>query len=235
MYVTAIVLAAGKGLRFNSRISKPLAKINSKPIITYCLNTLSKHPYIRDIIVAANSRNLKDLVSKIGQYEIGKIKDIVLGGKRRQNSVCNALKTMDKRTDLVLIHDGVRPFIEKKTISSLIKEAQSYGAAIAGVPVRATIKKIKNQKSKIKIVEETIDRGNLWEIQTPQVFRKDLILEAYKKFRDFVVTDDSMLLEKLGVNVRVVKSSYNNIKITTPEDLVVAEAISKNLIKRKRL
>ena len=223
MYVTAIVLAAGRGLRLKSKISKPLIEINSKPIIIYCLNTISQHSNIKDIIVVANSKNSKSIISKIGQYRIGKIKNIVLGGKRRQDSVRNGLKAMNRRTDLVLIHDAVRPFIDKKMVSVLIKKAKRYQAAIVGTPLKATIKKVLDKS----IVEKTIDRNNLWEIQTPQVFRKDLILEAYEKYRGVSVSDDASLVEKLGVKVKVVMGSYFNIKITTPEDLILAKAILK--------
>jgi 2-C-methyl-D-erythritol 4-phosphate cytidylyltransferase len=236
-YVTAIVLAAGRGLRFKSKIPKPLIEINSKPIIIYSLVILSKHSHIKDIIVVVNPKNLRSIISKIGQYRIKKIREVVLGGRLRQHSVVNALKVIDSRTDSVLIHDAVRPFIDKKIISLLIKEAKKCGAAIAGVPVKATIKSIKYQVSSIKakyIVDKTIDRGNLWEIQTPQVFKKDLIMEAYKKFGDTEVTDDASLVEKLGVRVKIVKGSYFNIKITTPEDLLLAEAILKaKSVKRK--
>lgn len=232
MYVSAIVLAAGKGLRLNPKIPKPLIKINSKPVIIYSLNTLSKHPAVKDIIVVVNALNQKDIVNKIRQYAITKVRQIVLGGKERQDSVRNGLKAMDSSTDLVLIHDAVRPFISREGISSVIKEAQNCGAAILGVPVAATIKEVHSSKfmvhSKFK-VKKTLNRENLWEIQTPQVFRKDLILEAYKRFGDREVTDDAALVEKLGAKVKLVRGSYFNLKITTPEDLVIAEAIVKRL------
>ena len=237
MYVTAIVLAAGRGLRLKSRIPKPLVKINYKSIIFYCLNTLSKHPEIKDIIVVVNSKNQKDILSKIIQYKIGKIKAVVGGGKRRQDSVINGLKVMDRNTDLVLIHDGVRPFIDKKGVSAVIREAKRSGAAILGVPVKATIKSVKcpmpagrQEVSSVKdkfIVKKTLNRDSLWEIQTPQVFKKELILKAYKKIGNIDVTDDAVLAEKLGAKVSVVLGSYNNIKITTPEDLVIARTIAK--------
>jgi 2-C-methyl-D-erythritol 4-phosphate cytidylyltransferase len=225
MYVTAIVLAAGKGLRFKSRLSKPLIKVNSKPIIIRCLGILSQHPYIKDIIVVANSKNSISITREIKQYRIKKIKDIILGGRLRQDSVINGLKAMDMRTGLVLIHDAVRPFIDKDMVSSVIKEASRYGAAIVGAPVKDTVKKVKTKF----VVEKTLNRKSLWEVQTPQVFKKELILEAYERFGDIEVTDDASLVEKLGAKVKVVRGSYNNIKITTPDDLILAEAIAKNL------
>ena len=232
MYVTAIVLAAGKGLRLKSKISKPLIKIDSQPIIIYSLNTLGKHPCIKDIIVVANPRNLQDIRKTIKRFRIDKIKDVVLGGEVRRASVAKGLEAIDGHTDLVLIHDGARPFIDKEMVSSVIKTAKSYGAAIVGVPVKATIKEVHSSKFIVHsslTVKKTLNRENLWEIQTPQVFRKDLILKAYDKFGDIDVTDDAMLVERLGAKVSVVRGTYNNIKITTAEDLVIAQAIAKAL------
>ena len=242
-YVTAIVLAAGSGLRFKSKTPKPLVKINSQPIIIYCLATLSKHSDISDIIVVVNARSARDIVNKIRQYRITKINRIVEGGLRRQDSLGNGLKAMDRRTELVLIHDGARPFIDRETVSSVIKEASHSGAAIVGVPVKPTIKRVtrslprfrsglpsvaRHQVTSNVLVKETLDRRYLWEIQTPQVFKKDLILEAYSKFGKTEVTDDASLVEKLGKRVKIVRGCYSNIKITTPEDLIIAEAILNN-------
>jgi len=232
-YVTAIVLAAGRGLRFKSKITKPLIEIKSSPIIIYCLEIFSRHPYIKDIIVVANSKNLKSIINKIDQYRIGKIRDIVLGGKRRQDSVAKGLKAVDSRTDLVLVHDAARPFIDKEIVSALIKEAKKSGAAIAGVPVKVTVKEAtKPQSHKATsgaIVKRTLNRNSLWEVQTPQVFKKELILKAYKKFGKREVTDDASLVERLGAKVKIIRGPHYNIKITTPSDLILAEAIAKNL------
>jgi 2-C-methyl-D-erythritol 4-phosphate cytidylyltransferase len=178
-----------------------------------------------------NSDNYKSIVSKIRRYDIAKIREVVLGGRERRDSVINGLGVIDNRTELVLIHDAARPFIDREILSSVIKEAKISQAAIVGVPVKATIKKVVScQLSVVSrlVVEKTLDRKDLWEIQTPQVFNKDLILKAYKRFKKFPATDDAMLVERLGVKVSVVLGSYNNIKITTPEDLILAEAIVKN-------
>lgn len=223
MYVCAIVVAAGKGKRLKSKTPKPLIKLGGKPIIIYSLRALSAHPSIKEIIVVANSLSIRQLTAAIKQHKINKVKAVVLGGLRRQDSVYNGLRAIPPQADLVLIHDGVRPFIDAKILSSLIKAAKLYGAAIVGVPVKATIKKVTSKF----IVEKTIDRENLWEIQTPQVFKKGLILSAYEKFRNINVTDDAMLVEKMGKKVNVVSGSAHNIKITTPEDLAIAKAILK--------
>ena len=231
MYVTAIVLAAGKGERFSGKTPKPLARIDDHPLIFYCLKTISQHPLVGDIILVVNARTQDRVAAIIKQYRIRKISHLVIGGRRRQDSVYNGLKAINEYADLVFIHDGARPFIDKETITAAVKEAAASGAAIAGVPVKATIKQVIGHRSQVigsVIVKKTLDRDNLWEVQTPQVFRRDLIMQAYRKFGKREVTDDAALVERLGVKVRVVMGSYFNIKITTPEDLVLAEAIIKS-------
>jgi len=222
MRVSAIVLAAGKGKRFKSRISKPLAKIQARPMLVYSLKVLSAHPEIKEIIVAANKNNLKAVVALIKEYRILKVAAVVLGGLRRQDSVACGLRCLHKDTKLVLIHDAARPFIDKRLVSHLIKEAGHWGAAIAGVALKSTLKKA----GRDFLVEKTVSRQGLWEIQTPQVFRRDLILKAYSRFGQEDVTDDAMLIEKLGGRVRLVEGSCRNIKITAPEDLEIAAAIA---------
>lgn len=225
MNITAIVLAAGKGRRFKSKVPKPLAKIRFKPVLIYSLESLCRHPRIRKIIIVANAANFKKILSLIKRYHINKVACVVLGGKRRQDSVsCGLKRIIDDDCDFVLIHDSARPFTDSKIISRVIEKAKKSGCAIAGVPVKATIKKAVSSNS--RIVDKTLDRRMLWEIQTPQVFRKDLILSAYKKFKNVPVTDDASLVEKLGRKVSIVLGSYNNIKITTPEDLALAQYIS---------
>lgn len=233
MHVTAIVLAAGKGARFKSRSPKPLVKINSKPIIIYSLRALDRHPDIRDIIVVVNLQNAQGIISQIKQHNINKVCHVIRGGLRRQDSVYNGFKALNSNTDFVLIHDVARPFINKAMISSVINAAEKSGAAILGVPVKATIKEVRSSKFGVQSrisVKKTLNRDNLWEVQTPQVFDKALLLKAYNKFGNTDVTDDAALVEKLGKKVSVVMGSYNNIKITTPEDLVIAEVIAKKLM-----
>lgn len=229
MYLSAIVLAAGRGARFGKKTSKPLVKVNLKPIILYSLKALSQQPEVKDIVLVVNASNRKAIVDLVKKNKLLKVSKIITGGLRRQDSVYNALKVLDRLTELVLIHDSARPFIDKKVTSSVIEEAQKTGAAIVGTPVKATIKQIREAgvSDKGYVVEKTIDRSNLWEAQTPQVFRKGLILMAYQRFNDLDVTDDASLIEKLGIPVSIVKGSYFNIKITTPEDLILAEAIAR--------
>ena len=225
MKVTAIVPAAGKGLRFKSNIAKPLVRLNKKPILIHTLDVLSKHNLINDIIVVFNKKDLKDLRSKIKKFKLKKIKKIIVGGSTRRQSVENGLSCIDSSCDFVLIHDGVRPFIEKKTISSVIQAAKRNEAAIVAVPVKPTIKRINSVSLKIK---NTLNRNILWEAQTPQVFKRDIILKAYNRFKSKKFFDDASLVERMGYTVKIVKGSYKNIKITTQEDLVFAKAIIKN-------
>ena len=225
MKITAIVPAAGEGLRFKSTIAKPLVNLDRRPILIHTLAVLSRHHLIKEIIVVFNKKDIGLLTKKIEQCKLRKIKKVVLGGVTRRQSVENGLREIDQGCDFVLIHDGVRPFIDKKIISSVIDAARKTGAALSAVPVKPTIKEVNPLNLKVKI---TLDRSLLWEIQTPQVFRKDIILKAYSRFKDKNALDDASLVEKLGVDVKVVEGSYKNIKITTPEDLVFAEAIIKN-------
>lgn len=221
MQVSAIVVAAGSGLRFKSKTPKVLIPINSRPILIYSLQVLSRHPLVKEIIVVVNAKSAQSITRKLRQYRIGKVSKIVEGGRRRQDSVLNGLKALGAGCGLVLIHDAARPFIDKGIILRLINKAKSSGAAIVGVPVKATIKETVS-KTRVK---RTLDRDKLWEIQTPQVFDKELLLKAYKKFGNIDVTDDAALVEKLGAKINVVLGSYKNIKITTPDDLVIAKAI----------
>ncbi|OGX26965.1 MAG: 2-C-methyl-D-erythritol 4-phosphate cytidylyltransferase [Omnitrophica WOR_2 bacterium RIFCSPHIGHO2_02_FULL_45_21] len=245
MNVEAIVPAAGLGLRLKAAlpnrqagIPKPLVKIADKPILIYTLCVLSRIKSIKRIILAVNKEYLDNFREVLKRFPLKKRIDLVLGGASRRESVENCLKTIDSAANIILVHDAVRPFVSKDLIDRLLKEARVSPAVISGVPVKATIKSVKVSKCQgVKegcMVEKTLNRDNLWEIQTPQVFRRELLLEAYEKYRNPAVTDDASLVEKLGVKVKVVRGSYFNIKITTPEDLVFAKTIVKSFPLRKR-
>jgi 2-C-methyl-D-erythritol 4-phosphate cytidylyltransferase len=234
MHVTAIVLAAGKGERLNHKTSKPLVLLNARPVIAYSLGTLDTLACIKDIVVVASSSNRARILKAVERFNFRKVRQVVVGGARRQDSLGSGLAVLDKRTDLVLVHDAARPFADKKSIAAAVREAARCGAAVVGVPVKCTLKKVVRDKYRCAsgrqvtkspgrqclCVEETLDRETLWEIQTPQVFRKELIARAFEKFGGEDVTDDAMLVEKTGARVCVVRGTYTNIKITTPEDLV---------------
>jgi 2-C-methyl-D-erythritol 4-phosphate cytidylyltransferase len=223
MKVTAIVTAAGESRRMKKR-EKIFISLCGKPLITYALEVLNNFSIIDEIILVVSRVNQERVRHKIvKKYHLGKITQIVIGGATRTDSVCKGLKKVSEETDFVLIHDGARPFIEEKMIATSLQGAKRFGAAIVGVPVSSTIKKVREGL----FVDSTLAREELWEIQTPQVFKAQLIKEAYHKaqLEGIQATDDSSLVERIGHKVKIVVGSYNNIKITTPEDLTVAEAI----------
>lgn len=222
MFVSAIVVAAGQGRRLKSKVSKPILKLNSKPIIVYALGVLNSCPEIKEIILVGNPSNIQELKAIVSKYRIRKVNKICLGGKARQDSVAKGIKFISKHAKFILIHDAVRPFISKDLVSLLIISAQKFLAAISAVPVKATIK----ASDKLGFVKRTVERSNLWEVQTPQVFSRELLLKAYARFKNCAVTDDAMLVEKLGVKVKIVLGTYRNIKITTPEDLKIAKGLA---------
>ncbi len=221
--LSAIILAAGEGRRLKAKATKPLVKINNIPAIVYSLKCLNQEKRVSEIIVVLNLRNQKQVMAALKKYAFGKIKCFVLGGKRRQDSVYNALKAVNQNSDWVLIHDAARPFISALLVNKVILAAKKFKAAILGVRVKATIKSTDISN----FVTQTLDRNSLWEVQTPQVFKKELLLAAYGKYVCSAVTDDASLVEKLGQPVKMVPGSYENIKITTREDLLLAEIIAK--------
>lgn len=222
MKVGAIVVAAGFGVRFKSKTSKPLSKIGGKPSIVCCLQSLEKQKDIKTIVIVVNEDNVKDIKKVVSDYKLKKVVQFVNGGKRRQDSVFNGLNVLDKNFDFILIHDAARPFIDQVCLKDVLKKAYKYKMAILAVPVKPTIKEVVDG-----FVTKTLNRDNLWEIQTPQVFERNLLVKSYEKFANHDVTDDAFLMEKMGLTVRVVMGSYDNIKLTTLEDLELAQIIAK--------
>ena len=222
--ISAIILAGGKGKRMGSAISKQFIDIKGKPIIYYTLKKFSENKKIDNIILVLPEDEVKYFKENIlKKYEL-RINKIVIGGKERQDSVYNALKSLkNSSTDIVLIHDGARPFISERIINEGIKFAEIYGAAAPGVMPKDTIK-VKNEKN---FSIDTPNRANLVSIQTPQVFKFDEILECHEKIRynGEKVTDDTMVVEKYGYSVYLYDGEYTNIKVTTPEDLILAERL----------
>ncbi len=220
--ITAIVPAAGLGVRMNLDLAKPLVEIRSKPVIIYTLEVLQAHPLIDEIVLVFNKEGLQKARQFVKEYKITKVARVIAGGATRKESVRNGLEVVDSKTKLVVIHDGVRPFVDEGSIRRVIEEAFVSGAAILGVPVKSTIKKVDTGY----VVEETLKRERLWEIQTPQAFDRELIQKAYLRASSHSVPDDATLVELMGKKVHVVMGSYFNIKITTQEDLVFAEAMA---------
>jgi 2-C-methyl-D-erythritol 4-phosphate cytidylyltransferase len=206
-----------------SDIKKPYLKIGSKPILAHTLQVFEKSFLVDDIFVVVSDEDIKRCKDEvINPYNFHKVADVLAGGTTRQASVFNGIQRTSDDTDIVIIHDGVRPFITEKIIETSVESAYQWGAAVVAVPVKDTIKVADNDN----FVSSTPDRSQLWAIQTPQVFRREILIKAhlYAQERNIDATDDAALVEKLGYKVKLVMGSYRNIKITTPEDLVIAKA-----------
>ncbi|HDI51502.1 MAG TPA: 2-C-methyl-D-erythritol 4-phosphate cytidylyltransferase [Bacteroidetes bacterium] len=223
MKVTAIIPAAGTGKRMGTNVHKQFLRIGDKPILFYTLEKFESCPLI-DAVILVLPRNgayhpLQELLEK---YNIHKIQCMVAGGEQRQDSVYAGLQAVDSSSEIVVIHDAVRPLIRPELIEQSIRQCQAFGAVVVAVPVTATIKKVQNT-----LVVETLDRRQLWEIQTPQTFNYQLILQAYRQAmeEEFYGTDDAMLVERLGHEVKILQGDRYNLKITTPDDLIIAECL----------
>lgn len=226
-YVSVIIAAAGMSNRMRSKINKQFIFLNDKPILAHTIEKFERCKYIDDIIVVAKEDEInyckKEIVKR---YRFNKVSKIVRGGKERQDSVYNGMLALDEKTHIVLSHDGARPFVKNKNIVDSIKEAAKFGACVVGTPVKDTIKVVEGSNN----IDKTPERNFLWAAQTPQCFKKGIIMEGYRKAIEdnFVGTDDSILVERLGIDVKIIMGSYENIKITTPEDVIIAESILKN-------
>lgn len=218
----AIILAGGKGRRMGADISKQFLTINSKPIICYTIEAFQKSDLIDEIIVVLPKDEI-DYFNKdvLGKYDLN-ISKIVEGGKERQDSVYNALQSI-KNCNIVLIHDGARPLVSKEIIEKGISYAEMYSAAAPGVMPKDTIKVINSKR----ISKETLVRNNLVAVQTPQCFKYSLIKECHSKIREnnIEVTDDTMVVETYGNEVYIYEGDYENIKVTTKEDLILVKAL----------
>jgi 2-C-methyl-D-erythritol 4-phosphate cytidylyltransferase len=228
MKYQVIIPAAGQGKRMKAGKNKLLLELEGRPILIHTLEVFERDPACEGIILAVHPDDEKTLEELAERHGIGKIEKMVIGGVERQDSVYNALKSV-KNAEMVLVHDGARPFIAASVINELVREAELRGAAIAAAPVKDTIKKAVDG-----LVKETIERSSLWQVQTPQAFRTQLLSAAHQRAEQegFTGTDDASLVERLGEEVGIIESDYDNIKITTPEDLYFAEAI---LAKRRQL
>jgi 2-C-methyl-D-erythritol 4-phosphate cytidylyltransferase len=225
MKVAAIIPVAGKGKRFGGDIAKQYYEINGKPIIAITLNKILAVKDIHHIILVVAAHEVEKVSQIIKQFcdSTKKIR-IVTGGEKRQDSVYNGLQKIDKDTDIVIVHDGVRPLIQPKTISKSIEIAAEHGACIVAVAVKDTIKKIAGNT-----VMETIPRAQLVQVQTPQTFKYQILKRAHEKAKkiNYYATDESGLVEWLSLPVVILNGHYDNIKITTKDDLKIAEALMR--------
>ena len=220
--ISAIVLAGGRGKRMNYHKSKQFIEIKGKPVLVYTLEKFIYNKSIDEVILVLPEDEVDYCKKEVLQRYSLKVDRIVIGGKERQDSVFNALEAMEK-ADIVLIHDGARPFINEKIIEEGIKYANIYGAAAPGVAPKDTIK-VKNEDN---ISVDTPDRNMLVAVQTPQCFKYDEIYQCHRKIKEenAIVTDDTSVVERYGHKVYLYEGDYTNIKITTPEDLILAERL----------
>ncbi|TCT21052.1 2-C-methyl-D-erythritol 2,4-cyclodiphosphate synthase [Melghiribacillus thermohalophilus] len=215
-----IVLAAGQGKRMKAGRNKQFIQLAGKPLIIHTLSVFEQDDDCSGIILVSHPDEQGQMEEMVKGYGLQKVSRIVPGGKERQDSVYNGLMVFDQET-IVLIHDGARPFIDRQSIHRLVAAVDSHGAALLGVKVTDTMKLRGDQGIC------TLDRNRLWAAQTPQGFSLSIIRNAHEKAREekFLGTDDASLVERLGKQVTIVEGSYDNIKITTPEDLKKAEMI----------
>lgn len=204
------------------KINKQYRKLGEKPVLAHTIKPFEENPYIDEIIIAVKEEDItycKECI--VLAYGYKKVRHILSGGAERQDSIYKALNHVKAQCDMVVIHDGARPFIEQEQINELIPAIDLHGAAAIGVPLKDTVKVIESDE-----IQYTPDRNKLRAIQTPQGFKKELIISAYEKAYEegFYGTDDTVLLERMGIRTKVIEGTYSNIKITTEEDMMIANA-----------
>ena len=221
--VTAIILAAGSSNRMKG-INKMLIPFKNEPLIVHTVRVFHNSPLIQSIVLVVSEDITHKFKELFSHNKWGKITSICVGGKRRQDSVRNGL-SKSKNSKWILIHDGARPFITESTIQKGLIAAKTTGSAVAAVPLNDTIKEVEGE-----LITKTLSRNKLWLIQTPQIFRYEIIKDAHEKIINST-TDDASLVEQSGKNVSVFMGSYNNIKITTPDDIKIASSMFQHEIR----
>ncbi len=241
--IVAIVPAAGFGRRFGAGENKSLYEFMGKPLVVWALQALQSVDAIGEIIPVVKEEDLKAAADLVERYKIAKVRRVVPGGRERQDSVYNGIMALDKDTSIVVIHDGARPLVNGMLIKNSISELDSFDGIVTAVPVKDTIKEVevkgpasggaKNKGQEMKgpedglIVLRTLNRNVLWAVQTPQTFHYEKIREAHGRAHaeGFYATDDAALIEHYGGRVRIIQGSYLNLKITTLEDVNIAETL----------
>ncbi|MEX0601965.1 MAG: 2-C-methyl-D-erythritol 4-phosphate cytidylyltransferase [Bacteroidota bacterium] len=216
--ITAVVPAAGTGTRIGGKVPKQFLLLAGKPVLVHTLERFERCADVDQVCLAVPPSAVAETESMVSRYRLHKVRTIVAGGAKRQDSVANALRGLTfGEKDIILVHDAVRPFIEPKSISEVIRAAREYNAAVVAVQPKDTVRRANGSG----FFDTTIDRSALWLIQTPQAFTAPVLLKAFERAAKdrFTSTDEAGLVERLNVNIRIVHGSYDNIKITTPEDL----------------
>ena len=220
----AIIAAAGSSSRMGTGVDKQFVILAGKPVLWHTINVFKQLPQIRQILVTVSPGNAERVSALLSQTLVDIPWQIVPGGAERQDSVRNALALVSPSVELVLVHDGARPFVEPACVLKSMRAAAETGASVVAVPVKDTIK-LADAAGNVK---QTLDRSSLWQVQTPQTFRRELLLKAHEQAAaaGVVATDDAALVEWAGGSVSLVRGTYYNFKVTTPEDLVLAEAVA---------
>jgi len=216
--VYVIIPAAGSGTRLPGAVRKQFALLAGKPLIVHTVQCFEQCPDVDEIILVVPEDTIADTEALVSRHRLHKVGRVVAGGAKRQDSVYNALKRLQLQpSDIVLVHDGVRPFVEMKKIRQVIHACREADAAVLAIQPKDTVR----HSAGGDYFDKTLDRSALWLIQTPQGFRGALLQRALEQARKdrFAATDDAALVERLGVRIKIVSGSYDNIKITTPEDL----------------
>lgn len=227
MKVSALIVAGGEGRRMGQ--PKQFIEIDKVPMVIRSCMAFEDSSHIDEVVLVVSKEDIEKTGSLVKQFGLKKISSVVAGGERRQDSVLSGLAALSKDSDFVLIHDGARPLITREIISRVVTELNGGEPVVIGVPIVDTVKVVSDKKT----ISETLDRDALWAAQTPQAFPTKLIKEVHERAKknEYSATDDSKLVERLGHKVRIIMGSYENIKITTPSDLVIAEAIIKGRAK----
>ena len=217
------MVAGGTGKRLKSRVRKSFVRLAGRPMLGWVLRALERSPSVKDVVVVAHPKDLAAARALARRERAAKVAAVVPGGETRMASVACGLRAVPPGAKWVLVHDAARPLVTPALIEATIKAARAAKAAIAAVPVVPTIKQARD-----RWVVKTLDRSTLWAVQTPQVFERKLLERAHARANGFAATDDAALVEAIGGKVRIVPGSERNIKVTTPEDLRIAESLLKN-------
>ena len=223
-WISAVVPAGGRGVRMGSDVPKQFLTLGDIPLLVHALKIFESSSIISEVVLVVPEDDCaycRDHI--VPMYGLKKISQVVGGGRRRQDSVLNGIQATNPTSDIVVVHDAVRPFVTERMIADVVKAARKHGAAIVAIPLRDTVKRVNFDG----LIEETLSREKLWAAQTPQAFQRDILLRAHEQGETDGVdaTDDAFLVERMGLSVSVVQGSFHNIKVTRPEDLQMGQAI----------
>lgn len=228
MFVSVIIAAAGKGKRMKAERNKQYLYLEDRPILVHTVSVFERCKEVDEIIIVTGEKEVEFCYNEIvKKYSFKKVVKVIAGGLERQDSVYAGILALSPQCEIVMVHDGARPFVTKAQVLKSIEAAQRYTAVGIGVPVKDTIKVVDDQG----MIKDTPDRKTLWAMQTPQTFTYSVLRKAYESALQggFVGTDDTGLVERIGIPVKMLEGTYENIKITTPEDIYIAKVILSNL------